>query len=725
MIPCPNCHHLNLDGNRFCHYCGKPLNPRKSMSSAGRRKIPSGEKHRVHAGKKVPLLWLLLVLVVVSVSALYMVTSKSQTAGVSMEREKAQANEPVLLIQKFKFSPGSETAQRTGEALALAIGEKLFSSRKIRIPSDFESGILKDGNTFTYQEKSPLVYHLSGNIEQTEDTIQVKARVEDFQGSVRLDFGLSVEDESLLIGAAEAIARRVIDSLTPRILGGNDNLLRDMTTAEWPAWLDYTKGKRFFYAGRWDESSLYFKESVLKDPGFALGYQALAETAALCGQPENAWMLGQKALGWIDRLSPRRRLQLQADTYLKSEKYIPEAHNQYQEILQAYPWDARAHYFSSVLAAQKENRPLDIERSDVPFVWRALALSSLPVSEWMLGDCKQMPAESGEVSVGGYYISALCSLINGQNMIAMEYAEAGSALSPAGIFDRLKGDIHWLQGQFEEAETEYERGLEDLDPAEQIWRGYRLGQAALTRGYFQEVRTRWTETIKKAEKLGLRSWAYQLLCSLARLEISRNRYQSAMSLSQQAMNIAAREDARVFPYEGLLWRGLAQAGLKQWSDVDQTLSELEDLCSRSRDVYNMCYYHYLNGVIKAAGNIFDKALEDFQQAASLLPRQGKPFDLDNNQAFFLNGLAEAMEQAGRMQEAIDVYARLERLTTGRMDYGDIWALSHYQQGRLFDKMQRKEKAEEKYRIFLNYWANADSETWEKDEARRRLNEMTS
>ncbi len=725
MIPCPNCRHLNLDGNRFCHYCGKPLSPRKSMPADGRPKISSGEKHRVHAGKKVPLLWLLLALVVVSVSALYMVTSKSQTAGVSMGNETAKANEPVLLIQKFQFSPDSETAQRTGEAFALAIGEKLFSSRKIRIPSDFELRILKDGNNFTFQENSPLVYQLSGNIEQTADTIQVKARIKDFQGAVRLDFGLSVEDESLLIGAAEAIARRVVDSLTPRTLGGNDNPLRNMTTAEWPAWLDYIEGKKLFYAGRWDESCWYFRESVLKDPGFALGYQALAETAALCGQPENAWMLGQKALGWIDRLSHRRRLQLQADTYLKSEKYIPEANNQYQEILKAYPWDARALYFSSVLAAQEENRPLDIERRNIPFLWRAFALSSLPVSEWMLDGCKHMPEEITEMSPGNYYISALCSMMNGQNMKAMEYAEAGSSLSPEGIFDRLKGDIHWLQGQFDEAETNYERGLENLDPAEQIWRGYRLGQVALTRGYFQEARMRWTEIIKTAEKVGLRSWAYQVLCSQARLEISRNRYKSAMSLSQQAMNIAAREDARVFPYEGLLWRGLAQAGLKQWSDVDQTLSELEDLCSQSRDVHNMRYYHYLNGVIKTAGNIFDKALEDFQQAASLLPRQGKPFDLDNNQAFFLNGLAEAMEQTGRMQEAIDVYARLEQLTTGRMDYGDIWALSHYQQGRLFDKMERKEKAGEKYRIFLNYWSNADSETWEKDEARRRLNEMTS
>jgi tetratricopeptide (TPR) repeat protein len=721
VISCPNCRHLNLDGNRFCHHCGKPLRSRGSESQKAFKEKTSRGRSRLPSHTNGLLIWLWLVLLIVSVFLLHVIISKSKAASPQAEEGSHLMMNPVLWIQGFQFSPNNDAQQIIGEALALAVGEKLFSSREIQVPAEFENSIFRTGDLILMDQ--PLrTYILSGRIIQEAKNFQVTARLRDSEGRIHLDFTLTVADDALFNEAADSISRRVGENLTSRSLGGPEDLMQNITTEDPQVWLDYTLGKKYFYLGRWGESRWYFKESVQRDPGFALGYQALSENAVVCGCPEQAWIWGQRALGWSDRISPRRRLLLEAETFLKSEKFIQEAGDVYMDFIRTYPWDARARYFKSILEPKKDNNFLWKEQ--VPFSWMAMAFSTFPLSK-LPGDlCAQLPEKNDDRSPGIYFLYSLCCVIKGQNKDAMEYAKAGRTIHSAGIFDRLCGDIYWLQGDLDAAQLHYAANLKNLDPPEQIWRGFRLGQLALTRGCFKEARKVWTERLQTAEKQGLRTWAYRIHCALARMEISRQRYRSALSFSQQAMNIAAREDVRVYPYEGLFWQGLAQAGLKQWSDVDKTLSELETFCRNGSDPHHMRYYYYLKGVICAAGNILDLALEDFKQAAALIPEQSKLFDFSNNQAFFLNGLGEALEQTGRNHDAIEVYKRLGALTTGRMECGDIWALSLYQQGRIFDKLGQEEEAGMKYREFLSYWSDADRETWEKEEASRRLNEMT-
>ncbi len=722
MINCPNCGHISLDGNRFCHYCGKPLNRAKHSAGNSERDIPAGENRRVQARKKHSLLLLLLALLAVSVSILYVVNSKSHTAAQSSAGMTPVSNKPLLLIHRFTSGRSGEAGQNIGDSLALAIGEQLYSSRDIRMPAYFEEHIFFSGAGELSRIDSGSCHRLSGKIIRGEENFTVHARLVNPGGDLDFELIMPVAEESLFFEAADSISRRVEDELTSRNLGGSRLPVQDMTTADWPAWQDYTEGKKYFYSGRWNESRWYFKESVLKDSSFALAYQAMAESAVVCGYPEQAWLLGQKALGWIDRLSHRRRLHLKAETYMKSEKYMAEAEAAYREILEIYPWDERARYFLAVL----ENGDIDIswgKKGSGQLNLAGLTLSVFSFPQWPEDMCGALKAGQMDNSPAAGLISSFCRIATGQYREALEYAAAGQAVSAAGIFDRTMGDIYLFLGEPDTARVHYEAGLENAEPIEKIWRGFRLGQLALTQGGFREARNQWTRILDAAEKIGLRSWVYRIHCRLARMEISRSRYQSALAYSRQAMNIAARDDAGVWPRQALLWRGLAEAGLRRWSDVDRTLNELEKVCRLDRDPKQMRYYHYLNAVVKAAGNILDQSLNDFQEAAALIPEQGHPLEFENDQAFFLNGWAEALERTGRDEESAAVYDRISRLTTGRLDYGDIWTLSLYQQGRLYDKLEQEETAAEKYRRFLQFWAGADSETWEKDEARRRLNEI--
>lgn len=724
MVNCPNCGYVNSSGNRFCHACGKPLRPRKPQFKEGAgQEFSSPERHRVPPKKKGSLLWILLVLLAVSGSILYVSNSKSQKEFTLPGGMETPEGKPVLVIQKFHVSPAGDNDRNRGEALALAVGEKLYSSEEIHIPEDYENWLFFPRRDAGPGNHSPITHFLSGSMTQKSENIEIHAQLQDRQGRILLRSAFDVPDDAQLFDSADSIAHQVEDRLAFRRLGKNELSAREITTISWPAWLDYAEGKKLFLSGRWNESRWYFNESVLKDPEFALGYHALAETAGVCGYPELSWMMSQKALGWMDRVSHRRRLQFKAEAYLKSEKNIQEALETYQEILKIYPRDDRARYFSGILQNQVKHERNEKGKMTAPLVCTAQVLGTIPYSGWPKDLCPEILETKNIISPGSRLMGAVCGMVSGQMDLAMEHAAAGQAMDSAGIFDRIIGDIHWIQGDLNASRSRYGENLKDRQPIEQIWRGFRLGQLALSQGRFREAGENWAGVLKTAETHGLRSWAYRIHCRLARMEISRSRYKSALYYSRQAMHIADREDIRDYPRKGLFWQGLAQAGLKQWSDVGRTLTELERVCLLGPSPNNMRYYHYLNGMVKAAGNILESALEDFQRAAALIPEQGSPFDFSNDQAFFLNGLAEALDRTGRRQEAMDIYERIHDLTAGRFDYGDVWALSLYQQGRLYDGMERRNEAAEKYRKFLMLWDSADRETWETDEARRRLNEL--
>ena len=74
------------------------------------------------------------------------------------------------------------------------------------------------------------------------------------------------------------------------------------------------------------------------------------------------------------------------------------------------------------------------------------------------------------------------------------------------------------------------------------------------------------------------------------------------------------------------------------------------------------------------------------------------------------------------RQAIERFG-ITALTTGRLNYGDIYARSFYNLGRIEDKLGDKAKARENYTKFLDLWKRADPGLPEPADAKKRLSAL--
>jgi tetratricopeptide (TPR) repeat protein len=89
-------------------------------------------------------------------------------------------------------------------------------------------------------------------------------------------------------------------------------------------------------------------------------------------------------------------------------------------------------------------------------------------------------------------------------------------------------------------------------------------------------------------------------------------------------------------------------------------------------------------------------------------------------AFFEGSLAEAYERNGSWPQALETYQKIRSLTTGRIQWGDIYARSFYRMGKICQSHGRGAEAAAHYRNFLQLWKNADAGLPEVDDARKQL-----
>ena len=66
------------------------------------------------------------------------------------------------------------------------------------------------------------------------------------------------------------------------------------------------------------------------------------------------------------------------------------------------------------------------------------------------------------------------------------------------------------------------------------------------------------------------------------------------------------------------------------------------------------------------------------------------------------------------------YERIVSSSSGRSDFGDVYALSFYELGKIYGQKGWKGKAIEHYEKFLDLWKDADPGIAEVEDAKKRL-----
>ncbi len=163
-------------------------------------------------------------------------------------------------------------------------------------------------------------------------------------------------------------------------------------------------------------------------------------------------------------------------------------------------------------------------------------------------------------------------------------------------------------------------------------------------------------------------------------------------------------------------------------DIDQARSnahQLKRLIDQGMNKKAIKYYHYFLSMIELNKQDFSRSILHFKQALSSLSSQlvVSIFSFSNGQALFIEHIALAYLKSGYLERARQEYEKIISLTAGWLLYGDIYAKSYYNLGRIQEQLGNQEKAIANYQKFLSLWKEADSGLPEVSHARQRLDAL--
>ena len=163
--------------------------------------------------------------------------------------------------------------------------------------------------------------------------------------------------------------------------------------------------------------------------------------------------------------------------------------------------------------------------------------------------------------------------------------------------------------------------------------------------------------------------------------------------------------------------GQATLGTHHIDEARTIGQQLRQLIERAGVVKHLRYYEHLMGQIAIAEGQPSRAVACHELAISWLPCQT---DIDDPHAFFYNGLAEAYNQGGNFTRALETYKKILSLTTGKLRWGDIYALSFYSMGKIYQRIGDIAAARSSYQSFLSVWEDADGGLPEVADAKKQL-----
>lgn len=652
------------------------------------------------------------------------------------------ALKPSLAILPFDNNSGDERLDYWRSGLSELLTADLRQSRFLRVLNGetvFE--FLKKLNLHTAEKHSPadlkkvaakgrVDYILKGSFFTGGENITIVATLENPR-TQRVISSRRVECEG------EAQLPLKIDELTMRIKSdlrlSAEEISRDIdkksaevVTGSPEAYRYYIQGRKNHFDGGPPERTIQsMQKAISLDSEFALAYRTMAEAQSGLGSISAAWNSLKKASELEDRLTARDLYLIRGELYSMSEQTYDEAIEAYNELLEVYPQDGEGNLnLGLLLCYDLEQYDKAIERFETlirgepetsePYVYQAeayMASGMYDRARGVLESClTSFPQETWVRQMISH--AYLC-----QGGLDLAQAEAEQALSvdPTSIHPSVVGDICHCRGDVTRAEREYQRILEQEDPASRFYGWSRLAALYLSEGKFEKAEAQLLQASALADQVGDTERKMWLHLHLAQLNLARGKPNQAVDEWRIAWKIALAQDLDLLPHLHL--KGLIALQTKSIEQAENAADQLKKTLQAKRNKKLMRYYHHLAGMIELAEGDFSEAISCFERAISLLPSQHSELD---DHAMFLYPLALAYYRSGNLQKAQEHYKRIISLTTGRLFFGDLFAKSFYMLGRIYDEKGLKEEAMAHYRRFIQLWAQADTAAPELARARERV-----
>lgn len=536
-------------------------------------------------------------------------------------------------------------------------------------------------------------------------------------------------------GRGEESIFRMVDDLTTRIktrfnyttdeiASDIDKDVANITTNSAEAYKYYMKGRELHDNSKFRESIENMEKAVEIDPGFALAYRSMAVSNGNLTYWSERNRLLEKAMELSDQLSDREKFLIQGDYYSSSDK--AKAILAYEQVIEMYPWDGVANnnlgfLYSGIEKYKKAVKCYEtaIKRDPVgftPYLNTAYAYTQLAEYEKVREVLEKYQVNYGDnANIHQYYSDLFLydkkydnALI--ENKIALK-------LDPDNYsYLMSRGDIFLLHGDLIRAETEYRKMLEFEEVSAKIWGHIRLICLNLYLGKTVVSEKHTRQGLKLSMHVSEERWQSLFYNILSGIEQLRGNFNKSIQLGLDHLTKARIQNinfSQRWAFSRLIQNYIRIGNLTEAQIRSNEIKKLYEGYINEKLIRS---YYYTEGMIKIEQGEYAAAIDSLHLAISLLKKN--PTLNDHAQYFFT--LAQAYYENNELDKAEEWYKRIVELTSGRVYAGTLYALSLYHLGKIYEEMGDLEKSEEFNGKFLKLWKEADFDSPELTDAKKRL-----
>ncbi len=621
---------------------------------------------------------------------------------------KKTGNQIVLCISSINTDLNDKMSNKFTESLSKALVETLNRSEKIKAISC---------NRQTDRSKNEDYVYFTANLRRNGKKYLLKLYLYR-NGNMTWSKELRTDGKAVFV-LSDKIGREIKEYLGMRTVPQRtrDELrFLEVTTASPEARECYLKGLILYSQRDTIGAVAKMKEAVKLDPEFAMAYYYLAFYLNLGQNANLAKPFIEKAVKFIENASENERLLITAlaaqiidKDEMKEirllEKYIslnPEAINSlkqlglryilvedwkpaisvFEKIYVEHSKEVGALFLSNIYLKMRDYKTArmyidTVNRKTRQIDWTDLARMIIAFNEKRYEDalsiCNELIYKSPS-NYRGYYMAA-------------------RSLMLAGDFEQSNRYYKQLYGAlgFKMAET-YVGMLAkgNVDESIKMLSSYSKEDIAKSRNEF---------------------WLSQLL--LMRLYIAIRDYNK---LEELMKNMSIRSKSYHFFY-------LLKAISYYERDEKKALKLIDKEMIVLPETYGIAQRRWCKGVIDGL-----KLMSEGKSASEFLLKVYNKYpgevEQENHHALILHYLAEAYAIEGKTDKQLETYKAIQNLSFGRIYYGDYYALSFYESGKIYQKRNELSRAKELFHNFLKLWKSGDRDIFSQiEDAEIRLRKL--
>jgi tetratricopeptide (TPR) repeat protein len=476
----------------------------------------------------------------------------------------------------------------------------------------------------------------------------------------------------------------------------------------------------------YEESIPSFEKAIALDPRFAMAYRKMAVAYGNAAKWEERTKYMQKALELSDRLTERERLLIEGGYFGSSFPTYDKAIASYDRLIALYPGSNEAQTANVNLGGIY----LDMDEWDMGIEYNQAALeadtdiripyTNLTLAYMAKGDYgKAEEVLEGAVDrfssfLRGHWDLAKVYAFQGKFDLAMEQVAKAAAIDPT----YTPAQFYHIMWDFGKAEEEYVKWLEHVDPDTHLLARQRLHLLYQTLGKFEEAENQILLAVKGAKDQENDGILLNYSYNLAYFYLKAGRAENALDAAEacERIDLSGPRDTAM-KIRNLELKGWIYAEMDRIDEALKAAEEIKDLVDASLYGKLIRHYHFLMGMIQRQNKDYPKAIESIQLAATLQPH---PWSFVSFELPYRYYLALAHFESGDLRTAADSFEELIAFIPCRNEFGDLYAVSNYRLGKIYEQLNDPTMALANYQKFLDLWKDADPALPSLADARERV-----